>query len=441
MSPTLEDREQLYTEVLTAWQKHKSLDGLPKRSLLKLPYALFWNDNSKIVLVENQELLNAYLGWLKRSVIRQAVAAMLDEFLFQYDPAAPWFKSIQKCLSVILSVHDDSPRIRRMASRCKEYHFLEDDAPKKFGIKIFQERHDVTGFLTIAGLSGRRENGGFVEHVFLWFLEAVKVRLSDSKPIRKGIVSSFLEFAICQSGSLRFEKHRAALINSLLEPFGAKDDPMGAKKQILPFLIEQFGDPRINHGKWSHVSQNALAVIHRWLVKGTLEDFFVLLEKVADQDDGASRMWRYRKAFWSAYLNKNVISNAWVVLGRDARRFARQYFKGKIDKYGSLVGSSGSSVSSLHSVLLMEIGGLLVAEWSHSGKCHVWHPSEKPRPIFYSKEYGRDDLTCSYSWSDMDAPPFFHHGSERGTWQNKISSFIRRHTNITLMSSEFMPRD
>lgn len=439
--PSLEDRESLHIEVLTTWQMHNSLGGLSKLSMMKLPYVLFWYENSQTALVDNLDLLNAYLNWLRDTPAPKAVAALLDEFLFQYLPSSQWFEPVRSCLLSILSENDKSPRIRRIVARCNEYGFLGDDAPKKFGIKILQEQEDILGTLANAGLTGRRENGAFVEQVFLWYLDFVKMGLRNSQPIKKGIIPSFLDFSAPQIGTLRFEKHRTLLINTLLEPFSTKDEPVESRDQIFSFLIKCFGDPRINRGKWEYASHEAKAVIHRWLVKDTLDDFFVLLEKVAQRDNDASRMWRYRKAFWSAYLKKNVISNAWVVLGKDARDLARQFFKGKIDKYASLVGSSGASVSRLHSVLLMEVGGLLVAEWSHNGKCHIWHTSENPRPSLYSKEYRRDDLSCNFNWSDHDPPPFFHHGAERGTWQRSVSDFIRRHTNISLMQHEYMPRD
>ena len=37
----------------------------------------------------------------------------------------------------------------------------------------------------------------------------------------------------------------------------------------------------------------------RWMVSASLDDFFALIARRAQEDH-----WRYRKAFWSAYLKR-----------------------------------------------------------------------------------------------------------------------------------------
>jgi hypothetical protein len=46
-----------------------------------------------------------------------------------------------------------------------------------------------------------------------------------------------------------------------------------------------------------------------------LEDFFRVLDETAQDSH-----WKYRKAFWSAYLRRDVIVDAWATSARSTSR-------------------------------------------------------------------------------------------------------------------------
>ena len=47
--------------------------------------------------------------------------------------------------------------------------------------------------------------------------------------------------------------------------------------------------------------------MRRWLARASLDVFFKLIEEHA-----LEAHWRYRQAFWLAYLQKGIISDAWL---------------------------------------------------------------------------------------------------------------------------------
>ena len=145
-------------------------------------------------------------------------------------------------------------------------------------------------------------------------------------------------------------------------------------------------------------------------------------------------MWRYRRAFWSAYHKKGVIDEAWVLFGPQARRFAIPAFEEKSGSFGRL--ETGQGVLSNHSVLLLKIGKLTIADWSHAGKCYVWNQGNPAAPKMYEPRYSRPDVVTG---SDNDGEA--HTSSETLNWQKKIREYIRRRTGISITEVEMAPAD
>ena len=155
--------------------------------------------------------------------------------------------------------------------------------------------------------------------------------------------------------------------------------------------------------------------MYSWLVEVTMEDFLRLIDKSAFR-----RHWDFRRRFWKAYLDQGFIKDAWIALGPKVVPLARQLSQNRTTVYATLQGA----VESSHSVLLMRIGSLIIAEWSHNGTCRIWHQNNKKAPRLYEAAYHRFKLT--------DAPDFkkAHHGAERNLWQQDISLYIRKETGI-----------
>ena len=296
-----------------------------------------------------------------------------------------------------------------------------------------QSTGSIENFLQDTGLSGRLSTRGIAEHVFTSISQDKRAKLLSKTAILE-VLDKFTDWFVLEQGEFRFPERKAEFINNLLEPFSKSDSFEGAKKKIFPFLMDNFGDPRINKGHWEGGSAIALQVMQRWLVKSTLEDFFRLLKHVSGNDPEAERMWKDRQMFWIAYIKKNAISEAWVVLGRKARHVAESSFSDFDGQYGNL---QSGNVAPLHSALLMRIDSLVIVEWSHNGKCHMWMETDNNKPSFYKSRYTRNELRNEIPNSSKESPPFIHVKSNHPLWQIRIRNYIRKITGIDVPNRQF----
>jgi hypothetical protein len=144
-------------------------------------------------------------------------------------------------------------------------------------------------------------------------------------------------------------------------------------------------------------------------------------------------MWRYRRRFWEAIHAKGMIESAWVVFDASGADLAKYTF-GKQIKFGRFDGS----VQKGHAVLLLSIGGSLVAEWSHNGRCHIWNDGTQGPKLFQSY-YSPESLRASGN-GNLNTPSRFsqvHDGSESYSWQGKVATRIHSITGVRIRPVEY----
>jgi hypothetical protein len=209
------------------------------------------------------------------------------------------------------------------------------------------------------------------------------------------------------------------LAGTLLLPWREANPPAAVEESIKKFLIARIGDPRTRAGAWHKVDPAAVAVLRRWLAGDTLAQFFDLLSRTADET------WEYRKKFWTAYYEIGAISEAWFALGPEARYYADRMARGTPRlAYAELAGAARNQ-----SVLIMKLGGFLVAEWSHSGKCRLWSETDPRASKMYASKYAADELRVAADHEQI------HYSSATGRWQREIAGFVRKRTRISVDSS------
>jgi hypothetical protein len=103
---------------------------------------------------------------------------------------------------------------------------------------------------------------------------------------------------------------------------------------------------------------------------------------------------------------------------------ARKVFKEK-RIFGELKGAS-----SKQSVLLMRIGNLIIAEWSHSGKCRIWNIDDptyshtQPPLNIQNRSYHASELRAACNAEES------HFSSANWLWQSHVARHIKRMANI-----------
>ena len=125
------------------------------------------------------------------------------------------------------------------------------------------------------------------------------------------------------------------------------------------------------------------------------------------------------------------IDEAWVAFAADGVSKAKRSFN--TTGFGRL---EGTGVSRDHAVLLLKMGGLTIADWSHNGKCHIWTANNSDAPKLYRSRY------ADAKWNlgkNSDNEGTVHSAPKHGTWQRKVAKYIRDETGISMSQSAYMP--
>ena len=194
-----------------------------------------------------------------------------------------------------------------------------------------------------------------------------------------------------------------------------------AKTQLMGIIFDGMGDPRGRNTGWVHVSKEAKDIFLSWMVKNDFAVFFALIERTAGQTNDGDRMWKYRQAFWRAYMKE--ISMSRIILGSDARNLVRILNK-KLSNYDLLEGKSSDI-----SMLVFRIREYTFFEVSSNGKLRVFRNADAPID-FYSPEHKWISYGYITQCHELES---FVHTNPRGkgpTWQPKVRDWIYDHCGI-----------
>ncbi|MBI1263183.1 MAG: hypothetical protein GC187_00420 [Alphaproteobacteria bacterium] len=231
----------------------------------------------------------------------------------------------------------------------------------------------------------------------------------------------------------RFPDKVAETVNALLLPWRSAAPAKDVERKVRNFVIAAVGDPRFagSSAQWADVDEVARAVLTGWLTRASVVQFFDIVSQTMSTPD-EKRMWRYRRKFWSAYLPH--ITNAWVAFGAQGEHLARETARRTEDSSFKQFGRLNGSTQSTHAVLIMTIGDLVIAEWSHNGMCRMWPRGHARAPKLYGAQYEAIALRWGEWWEER------HHGNETYGWQGKFAEKIRRETGVSVRSGEYQVR-
>ena len=189
-----------------------------------------------------------------------------------------------------------------------------------------------------------------------------------------------------------------------------------AKNWLMQLIFRKMGDPRGNNTAWLYVEEEAQEIFLHWLVKNDFAVFFHIIAKTAD------RRWKYRQAFWSAYMDEIRASR--IIIGPTARFILNQEEKSKLMAYDFLEGKSSDT-----SLLVFTIGRYTFIEVSYNGKLRIYSREKSPIQIFSQRP-----RTIPYSHLiNSDTEKEFVHTNPMGrgpNWQPKVRNWIYDHCGI-----------
>ncbi len=309
-----------------------------------------------------------------------------------------------------------------------------DGGPKSLGLMLLDvERRDA--LLRQAKLSLRDMQGGVVEAAFsALLLDRSRRSISGhSDSVIRDEAETILQLAE-GLGAGAIQGNAGLIAYALLKPWVDRSAPIQHKDMIRIFLIKEFGDPRTNSNQWLSRA-NALSkkyqitdatdvfrLLNRWLTERSVELFFEIIADTTERKDH----WKARRAFWNAYLTTGAISDAWCILGTQAERHVKRISGITPNDFGKV---DGSNIDPGHSALLMKIGDLVIADWSHVGAVRFWKDPNTPA-LYAKKYYGKNlDRSSGYNYAKINHVPV-KSMSHIGKWYRKFSDFIKQETGI-----------
>lgn len=383
-------------------------------------------------LATHDRALTRLLSEIMRSERRGPYRRLASVYLIDYAPERPRIGEIGRALAA------------RAAAAGAPWHDLQRDyrlfdGPE--GVRGLTEaalagRETVPALLGRRGLTAIMAGSGLAEASHLDGLSLLAGRPAASATAHLDQVRGW---CLAADNSLLYQAHRAAMVNALVMPFRGMMPSAADRDALGGFLLARFGDPRVKPGNWIGMDE-AAAILKRWLTEQSLRQFFDVVDRIAP--DG---MWKYRRAFWSAYHARDLILNAWVVFGRDGAQEARRSF-GKDIVFGRFTTAGGRQVQSDHAVLLMDFGRCVVADWSHNGSCNIWSVDDAERPfVMNASHYSSDDvrrrMPADRTEATLNAHGIFRHNGAGGyVWQGRVAARLHELTGHRVPHSEFTVR-
>jgi EH_Signature domain len=372
-------------------------------------------------LIDDARFLTQYLGALRSLRSRIAIRRLIGTYIAHFDPRQSGIRELGHFLTEAISSIDcrwDWPQ------RHRQFKLFDPDQAAFQLLRLTTEGDNPRQELAKAGLVGPLSVSNLAAHVFLEAMKDTRRRLEQSGSIED--VDRLAAWVRGKNVRMHFSEYRNVLADTLLLPWTSKEPDHRLRETIQNYLLEFLGDPRINKDAWVRSDEAARSVIIRWLAKATLEQFLKVVDRVA-----AKHQWDYRKAFWSAYIEKQFVSNSWVGFGTEGAEVAKRLAETSGDKFMRQFATLGRSGSN-QAVLLLQIHDLIIADWSHNGRLRIWRHGNSSAPEFGSASYIASQLRASPEFEIAHLPP--------DGWQPRAEAYIRRHTGIKLVQADYMPR-
>jgi hypothetical protein len=388
------------------------------RDWRKAPWCLWLPERP---LAEAPGFLERYLDELRSRRRRGDYKALIGAYLRDFDIRRSGIMLISRDLSARVGSWSWPWAERQNAFAL----FDPERGPERIALACLEWPGGIQTSLEAAGLTGELAAGGFARAAYDQALRHLSRRLRDPARAHAAFVR-VVAWSRGEDGDFRFPELRPRLAEALLLPWQQDDPEASLKEEIVRFLLETYKDPRLDKRHWQGVSNEAQEVIRRWLAGAALEQFFKVVDRIAKPEH-----WHYRGTFWKAYYEHGYVSDAWVIFGRTGAEHAIRAF-GKELSFGRF--ERGSGFQREHAALLLVVGPLTVAVWSHDGANRIWFERNRLRPQLYRSYYSRAELMEGFDERIVNA------GAASGTWQARMRDLIHHHTGVRLSSREYMPR-
>ncbi|MEO5350359.1 MAG: EH signature domain-containing protein [Magnetococcus sp. YQC-3] len=403
------DLDQLHAKLITAqargeWKSITPTEWRHASACLSL---------GKPPLIANQAFIDAFLSAMRWYGSPVTTRRLIRYYLASYDREMAGLRRVAEYLVTHL---DDCGA---WEGRHREYSLFDLDAgPKQLAAAVMSSDQSPRLFLENLGFSGTLSCSGLLATAFQVACQGVRTRIEAHSPLTNSALRRLAAWASDPHRQFTFAgwpRAKGAFADTLLLPWARHTPPDAEREWITSTLLGLFKDPRLDPSAWFGISDDAQSIMRRWLTKASLEQFLTIVDNAVTDDK--RHMWEARKAFWRSYYDHEFMREAWVILGKEGARYAQ-----KLAQEGEPLGFGrlGRNQDQTQAVLIMRIGSLTIADWSHNGYCRIWHEHDQMAPEMYGPIYNRLDLSTAASFQKRHS----------GDWQTGVEQFIQRETGI-----------
>ncbi len=395
-------------------------DPLDRRDLLRAPWCIW---TSKQPLSRKPDLVERLLARIleagRRNVYRMLAAAWFHNF-----------KSGDKCVPLIgdfLKAQIGELGHPWQEAQAALHIFDPATGPEIIVDAAFQNGCTPDDILSRIGFRNRLPALGYREHLYRLGFERHEIATKTNPLDRLEIIRNWT----CTGGKVRFQPLKTVAVRAALDPFGDEMPDEKTRDTVLDFVLQLLQHPRLCPEGWTGCPKSE-AIARRWLTEQSLRQFFAVLNKFGPKDQ-----WAYQQAFWNALYQRRYIDDAWVVFESAGAREAQRMF-GQNAGFGRIEGFQPG-----HSVLLLSVRGLTVAQWSRNSPCSIWDETEGALgPRLYQSLYSASELKKQHRGDNTPANMsgqgiFWHHGAGQYRWQNQIAAYLRKRRGLIVEPSEY----
>lgn len=374
LSPEDQDREKLAQNMRTRVAEWNWEDITTQR-VISTAVAVF--DKERCERPDLQAVRGFYLSEIASREPGAFLDGMVGIYLDSFTVGADHTRELAKALSARNS--DLGERHRKLISALPKV-FTPDSAPKGL-VQLMLQTDDAYAQLQSIGLS-TPHTSGLAKAAQKLFVKSLAPDLADTSARHK-----LFNWLTPQNGPV-LQAGAGPAVEAVLSVWRTKTPPDALRNEISEAIIAAWNDPRLHAGGiWSGFDPDLKAVLLRWLTREDMEFFCNMV--TATQN---SHMWPPRRDFWLKLYDDNMIDEAWVAFGSEARRYAEfnLLHGGKTDmnrRFARQLDRGGST-----SLLIMRIGNKIVVDGCHSYKTHIFKIDDTNAPALYKHQYYCDDI-------------------------------------------------
>ncbi len=412
LAPELAEREKDHWITLARNTAARGTWGELRVRELKNIGSCLWHGNQP--LAEDTVFLTDFLKACKIKLKKSLCNVLIRAYLLYYEKNRLGISLLGKWLAETV-IGWDWP----WKDRQKEFFLFDGhEAPSVIADMVMGGKESVSDILERCGIARAVQSGGMASSAFAEALRRYRGNAGLEDPaITLTRLKRIVEWAGVQGwagneGAKFSSKLKVLFIESLLLPWANSTPVDKIMQSTQAFLLDCFKDPRLYKSVWEDVNKIATAIIRRWLVGRSLEQFLDVVGRLA-----VAHQWSERRKFWMSYYKKSVISEAWVVFAGNGKSLAERIAVEQNDPSWKNCGYiPGSDYN--HAILIMKIGDLTIADFSHNGQCRIYKKGNESAPLLYLDEYLRADM--------MNDDKADFHKRHLGNWQADVASYIHR---------------